>query len=72
MIKTTVHDTQMNTHLKSFLAGIGSIIAIYPATSYSSFVPHGDAESRMRASWEKTGESLKDALNQYNVEKTQE
>ncbi len=60
-----VYTAYMSTHRKSFFAGIGSVIAIYPSVSYSKYVPRSNPEDRIRDCWEKTGSQLRSALADY-------
>ena len=60
-----VYNSYMSTHLKAFFVGIGSVIAIYPSTSYSNYVPQNNPEDRIRDCWEKTGLQLRSALADY-------
>lgn len=60
-----VYNAYMNRHLKAFIGGIGSVIAIYPSISYSNYVPQDDPEDRIRGCWEKTGLQIRSALADY-------
>ncbi len=60
-----VYNAYMSTHRKTFFVGIGSVIAIYPSTSYSSYVPQNNPEDRIRDCWKKTGLQLRSALADY-------
>lgn len=57
--------SRMNKHLKSFLIGAGSVVAVFPSTNYASFVPKGSSAERIRSYWEQTGQQLRYALKEY-------
>ena len=62
----------MEKHTKAFLAGIGSIMAIYPSVSYSDYVPNESAEERIRNCWVATGAQLRLAITQYDEQQDDE
>ena len=56
----------MNTNVKALITGLGSLLVFFPATNYASYAPKGNASERIQRHWEKTGQQLKSAMNQYN------
>ncbi len=52
------------------IAGVASILSIFPATDYTRFVPERNAESRMRGHWVRTGNLIKNATYRYGHEQT--
>ena len=57
---------------KNLIAGIGSLLAIFPNTNYAQFVPKQTASERMRSHWENTGRHISVAMNQFNNEQTKQ
>jgi len=55
----------MNTNLKAFISGLGSLLVFFPATNYADLAPKGTASDRIYAHWNKTGEQLKSAMEEY-------
>jgi hypothetical protein len=62
----------MQKRMKTFLASVGSVVAVYPATSYSDFVPKASPSERMREHWEKTGDQLRSAITEYEGQNGQQ
>jgi phosphopentomutase len=44
------------------LAGVATVLAIFPQTDYSRFVPSRNVEDRMRGHWERVGGHFKKAM----------
>lgn len=61
---------KLNDIQKRFLAGVGSVFAIMPSTSYADFTPSHDAKERMDSYWQDTGKHLRVALNNYEQKQT--
>lgn len=57
----------MKSSTKSFLAGIGTALAIYPSSDYSQFVPKESASERMNQNWAKTGNYIRTAMAEYQI-----
>jgi len=55
----------MRNSTRSFLAGAGSVLAIFPASDYSSHIPKESASVRINQSWQKTGDQLRAAMREY-------
>ena len=52
----------------NIIKGVGSVVNILPSNDYTRFVPKGTPEERMRATWQRVGNSLKKATGQYSHE----
>jgi len=65
----------MKDSTRNILRGIGSILDIMPsrpAMDYSRFMPQGTPEERIAASWQRVGDSLQNAMGQYEQQASQE
>jgi len=62
----------MTEILKNIIAGVGSVMNIFPESDYMRYVPTETAEERMRGHWERTGEYLKDAMSRFALENEQQ
>lgn len=63
----------MKNSTKNILRGIGSILDIMPsrpATDYSRFMPQGTPEERIAVAWKRVGDSLQNAMGQYEQQQT--
>lgn len=58
----------MTQSMKKFLAGMGSIMDVYPNTRYDQYIPKQSAEERMRSHWENTGNHIRKAIGDFEHE----
>lgn len=56
----------MKKRFRTVLLGAGSVMSIFPATSYSAYVPKESAEQRMRDHWEAAGNHIKTATKEFD------
>jgi hypothetical protein len=54
------------------IKGVGSVVDIMPSTDYLRFVPKGTPEERMRATWQRVGNSIRNAMGHYTYEQQQD
>ena len=52
----------MEKLVSNILAGVATVLAIFPRTDYGRFVPSGNVEDRMRGHWERVGGHFKKAM----------
>jgi len=60
----------MNVRLRHFLAGMGSVLAVYPAMDVSRLVPRGTTEDRLRGVWQQVGEDISGAIEKADREQS--
>lgn len=58
----------MHARLRHLLAGLGSVLAIYPAMDVSRLVPRGTMEERLRGVWQQVGEDISGAIDKAERE----
>lgn len=58
----------MKFFTKNIIAGVGSLLTIFPNTNYAQFVPKQTAEERMRSHWENTGNCIAKSIVRFNNE----
>lgn len=52
----------MTKTLRTVLASIGSVLDIAPRADYGCFVPRETPEERMRGHWQRSGDSIRRAM----------
>ncbi|SMN01967.1 hypothetical protein SPONL_281 [uncultured Candidatus Thioglobus sp.] len=62
----------MKSLAKNFLAGIGSLLAIFPSTNYAQFIPKQTATKRMRSHWENTGNYISSSTDRFGNEQSEQ
>lgn len=59
----------MTKKLKGMLASIGSVMDVAPKSGYGRFVPRQTPEERMRGHWQRSGDSIRRAMGQFENER---
>ncbi len=62
----------MTKTLKNLLSGAGSVFDIAPSEDYSAFLHTESTEQRIRGYWQRTGQHIQTAINQYDEQQEQE
>lgn len=50
------------------LRAAGSVMDIWPAGSYSRYMPKGSGQERIAQHWEAVGKHLRSAMSQYTID----
>lgn len=58
----------MQSLTKNILAGVGSLLTIFPSTNYAQFIPKETATERMRSHWENTGGYISKSIERFDNE----
>jgi len=61
----------MRTTNKRTLRAMGSVMEIWPTSTYEQHMPKGSVEQQIGQQWKATGQYIKDAVKQYEREQRQ-